>query len=210
MKSIINNAFSAFGYELCRLSENEKNYLPRGTSFNYKEAMVYRALTASGQISIREARFLSDLVRGTPPERPIVEVGALYGFSTIVLCMAKHPSQKLYVVDNFSWNSLGVSPEVHYEATKARLSECINDFGVTLVRNSAAEFYSQYSDNAPALFFCDADHEYESVRADITWAKEIGASIICGDDYAAHHTGVKRAVDEFGGPTELQGELWRL
>jgi hypothetical protein len=63
---------------------------------------------------------------------------------------------------------------------------------------------------APALYFCDADHRYEAVRDDIAWARKVGASIICGDDYEPVHTGVARAVDEAGGPRELQGGLWVL
>ena len=112
--------------------------------------------------------------------------------------------------DNFSWNSLGISSPVHLAATRKRLSECIADYGVEIAEGSAGEFYAAYRGPAPALFFCDADHTYEAVRADIAWAKQVGATIICGDDYAPEHKGVTRAVDEAGGPRELHGGLWLL
>ena len=184
--------------------------MPETVDFNYKEFQIYRALTAQGQLSIEEARFLTELVRASDPNRPIIEVGTLYGFSTLVMCLVKQTDQKLYSIDNFSWNSLGVSSAVHFAATHKRLEECIEQYKVELVATSAKEFYKSYSGPPPALFFCDADHSYDAVKSDIGWAREIGASIICGDDYDPKFTGLRRAVDEFGGPRELRGGLWVL
>lgn len=210
MKNFLRFLLKYAGYEMCRLSDSELRNIPHGVDMNYKEAQIYRALTTSGQISIEEARFLIELVKRSDPSRPIIEVGTLYGFSTLIICLAKNPQQKLYSVDNFSWNSLGISPLVHFYATQKRLQECIENYGVNLIYKAAHEFYASYMDANPALFFCDADHTYEAVKADISWARAVGASIVCGDDYAPEHTGVSRAVDEFGGPRELRGGLWVL
>lgn len=210
MKSVLRSLIGSLGYELCRLSPLEIKDLPGELPMNYKEAQVYRGLTASGQISLVEARFLMQLVGSSDPTRPIIEVGTLYGHSTLVMCLAKPPSQRLLAVDNFSWNSLGISALVHAAATRHRLAECTQDYGVEIVAKPASDFYAGYTGPAPALYFCDADHSYEAVRADIAWAKKLGASIICGDDYAPEHKGVTRAVDEVGGPRELQGGLWVL
>lgn len=210
MKSLLQALIKGMGYEMCRLSPAELADLPRDPPMNYKEAQVYRGLTASGQISLVEARFLMQLVSTSDATRPIVEVGTLYGHSTMVMCLAKAPQQRLYAVDNFSWNSLGIGPAVHQAATRRRLAECIDHYGVQIVPQGAAEFYAGWQGPPPALFFCDADHSYEAVKADIAWAKKVGASIICGDDYAPEHQGVTRAVDEAGGPRELHGGLWLL
>ncbi|RIX45488.1 MAG: hypothetical protein D3M94_11660 [Rhodocyclales bacterium GT-UBC] len=210
MKNLIKRLFNHFGYELCRLSPEEHLSLDDQLRFNYKEAQIYRALTASGQISMEEARYLFELVRESDPSRPIIEVGTLYGASTLVMCLAKHPGQTLYAVDNFSWNSLGISSAIHRAATKKRLEECIQHFGVKLIEQPAARFYAEYDDAPPALYFCDADHSYEAVKQDIAWAKARNSTIICGDDYEPQHTGVVRAVDEVGGPSALHGGLWRL
>jgi hypothetical protein len=210
MKSLLRGLLANMGYELCRLSPVEVKELPQNLPMNFKEAQVFRGLTASGQISLVEARFLMQLVASSDPTRPIIEVGTLYGHSTLVMCLAKPPAQKLLAVDNFSWNSLGISSAVHLAATRQRLAECVKDYGVEIVTKPADAFYASYTGPAPALYFCDADHSYEAVKADIAWARKIGASIICGDDYAPEHIGVTRAVDEVGGPRELHGGLWLL
>lgn len=210
MKTLLRPLIAKLGYEMCRLSPLESKDLPREPVMNYKEAQVYRGLTATGQISLVEARFLMKLVAASDPARPIIEVGTLYGHSTLVMCLAKPPAQRLLAVDNFSWNSLGISPAVHMAATRHRLAECIADHGVEIIAEPAQTFYAAYAGPPPALYFCDADHSYEAVRADIAWARKAGATIICGDDYAPEHTGVTRAVDEAGGPRELHGGLWLL
>lgn len=210
MKTLLKSLLSRTGRELCRLSSSELLELPANLSMNYKEAQVFRALTPSGQVSVEEAQALSKLVKGCDVERPIIEVGMLYGLSTLIICVAKAPRQKMYAVDNFSWNSLGISGAVHEAATRKRLGECVEKYELEIIKSSAQDFYDNYTGPAPALFFCDADHSYEAVKADIAWARKVNASIICGDDYAPRHAGVTRAVDEAGGPRQLLGELWVL
>ena len=83
MKRILRSLLARSGYELCRISDAERQDIPQDRHFNYKEVQAYRALTADGQVSIEEARFLSELVRKSDVRRPIVEVGTLYGFSTL-------------------------------------------------------------------------------------------------------------------------------
>jgi len=180
-------------------------------TFTYKEAQCFRALTSSGQISIAEARFLSELVRSSDPTRPIIEIGTLFGHSTIVMTLAKTLTQQLITVDNFSWNPLGLSPEAHFALVQDRLAELTSTQNVTVLRAEKDDFYRSYDGPPPALFFCDADHSYEATRADILWARSVGASIICGDDYLhAMQKGVRQIVDELGGPKQLVDGLFVL
>lgn len=199
------------GYELCKLSESEFKELPTDVTFNYKEAQCYRALDWMGQLSIGEARFLGELVAGSDPTRPIIEIGTLFGFSTIVLSLFKKQEQRLITVDNFSWNPLGISPEMHFRATSNRLSHLVASHNVTMRRMDKEQFFSTYDGPPPGLFFCDADHSYQATSRDIAWAKSVGASIICGDDYdPIKHPGVTKAVDEHGGPRRLVEGLFLL
>lgn len=211
LKTIVKRALKHRGIEICRLYDSEREDVPQHESFSYREAQWYRALGNLGQLSLVEARALGDLVRTSDPTRPIIEIGTLFGFSTIVITLAKAPTQRLITVDNYSWNPLGLRPEAHYQLTRNRLKEAIAVHGVEQQRVDKDEFYRTYAGPAPALFFCDADHSYEATKADIEWAKSVGATIICGDDYD-HPTqrGTAQAVDELGGPSQLFGGLFVL
>ena len=211
LKSVAKRVLKHYGLEVCRLYESEREELPPDADFNFREAQWYRALGNMGQLSLVEARALGELVRGSDPTRPIIEIGTLFGFSTLVITLFKAPTQRLVTVDNYSWNPLGLRPEAHYQLTHNRLKEAIAVHGVEQMRMGKDEFYKTYSGPAPALFFCDADHSYEATKADIAWARSVGATIVCGDDYD-HPTqrGTAQAVDEFGGPVQLHGGLFVL
>jgi hypothetical protein len=72
------------------------------------------------------------------------------------------------------------------------------------------QFYRTYDGPPPALVPLDAVHTYEETKVDIQWARSVRASIICGHDYSERFRGVVRAVDAFGGPSQLRGSLWAL
>lgn len=211
MKALIKKWLRGQGYELNQLYVGEQKLLPPDMSFSYREAQCYIASSYAGQISIDEARLLSALVRSSDPSRPIIEVGTLFGHSTMVLALAKQRDQPLISVDNYSWNHLGVRPDVHRVITRDRLKQAIASHNVTLLDMSAAEFYASYEGPPPALYFCDADHSYDAVRADLLWARSAGATIICGDDYEPDfHPGLVQAVNELGGVAQLSGGLYVL
>lgn len=211
IKRLIRGALKQQGYELCQLYDEEKREVPSHEKFTYKESQCYRAMGNMGQLSIVESRLLGELVKSSDGNRPIIEIGTLFGFSTTVMTLSKAPAQRLLTVNNYSWNPLGLSPEAHFQTTSNRLKEATAKFGVEIVRMDKDEFYRTYSGPPPALFFCDADHSYEATKADLLWAKSVGASIICGDDYDhAYQLGTKQAVDELGGPRQLAGGLFVL
>ncbi len=209
LKRGIRQAVQHAGYELYRQPADSYGDVPR--RLTYAEAQCCKALANRGQLSINEGRLLGDLVRSTDTTRPIIEIGTLFGFSTIVISLFKQRQQPLITVDNYCWNPLGISPDVHYEITKNRLAEVVANHNARLLRMDKNDFYRTYDGPPPALFFCDADHSYEATKRDITWAQSVGASIICGDDYdLASEPGVKRAVDELGGPRQLADGLFVL
>jgi len=211
MRSFLKTLLQRRGYELASLYPDERNRLPGDLTFSYREALYYIGSSLAGQISLDEAQLLADLVRSSDPSRPIVEVGTLFGHSTMVLAMAKRREQRLFTVDNYFWNPLGVRPQVHRAITRGRLKQAVDEHNVVIKDCSASEFYASYAEPPPALFFCDADHSYEAVHADLTWALQVGATIICGDDYEPkYHPGVVRAVDELGGAERLSGGLYVL
>ena len=211
LKNLLKSTLRRNGYEICRLDDSEKAEVPHYDRFSFREAQCYRAIGNMGQLSIVESRLLGELVRSSDPRRPIIEIGTLFGFSTTVITLFKSPRQPLLTVDNYSWNPLGLSPEAHFAATSNRLSEAVEDHAVQIVKMDKDEFYRSYAGPPPAVFFCDADHSYEATKADILWARSVGADVICGDDYdLPDQRGTAQAVDELGGPKQVAGGLFVL
>lgn len=209
MKAIIRNALRRSNLDFVRFNPEELEFREQYPNLDYKELQIVKTLVAPSQVSLQEARFLGALAREAEPSRPIVEIGTLFGFSTRILALHKDPAQPLVTVDNYSWNPLGLSSEVHFLATRGILAEAIENFGVTQINRDKNLFYAEYNMGPPALFFCDADHSYEATKADLLWAKEAGAGIVCGHDYdPVRHKGVTQAVDELGGPKQLVGTLF--
>lgn len=209
LKSLVKNLLRDRGYEICRLYDSEKAEVPMHERFSYREAQCYRAIGNMGQLSLVESRLLGEIVRDSDSTRPIIEIGTLFGFSTTVITLFKEAVQPLITVDNYSWNPLGLGAEAHFAATSNRLSEAVEKHNVQIIKMDKDEFYRTYSGPPPAVFFCDADHSYEATKADIMWAKSVGASIICGDDYDhPYQRGTAQAVDELGGPKRLAGGLF--
>ena len=127
---------------------------------------------------------------------PIVEVGVLFGYSTLVMIIAKHPRKKLISIDKFRWNPSALTPEMHYDLAKEILKEAIEKCSTQLLKIDKVEFYEKYSGRSPSLVFFDADHSYEGTLEDLLWAKEVKANIIAGHDYSSKHPGVIKAVRE--------------
>lgn len=210
-RRLLKGIIAKSGYELCRLSSAEAEELPKNISLNYKEAQCYRALSKKGQISLREARFLGELVRACDPSRPIIEIGTLFGHSTSVIALFKDQKQELISVDSFVWNPLGISSETHRTITYSCLKEARDEHNTQLIYADKEEFYQKYNGPAPSLFFCDANHSREATFRDIEWARSMSASIICGDDYdLGNPSPVAQAVDEHGGAAKIVGGMFML
>lgn len=203
------------GRELCSYNGHERDEISLLgwdlESMNYKEFQVARALAAGGHVSVDEARFLASLVNLTDPSDPIIEIGTLFGFSTLVLTMNKAKSQKLLTVDKYVWNPMGISPHAHEQATRAVLKDACANHNVEIIRQDKDIFYKNYSGQKPGLFFCDANHDYQPTLDDLTWARTVGAKVICGHDYDPDQfPGVVRAVRELGGPSKVVGSVFVL
>jgi hypothetical protein len=164
-----------------------------------------------GSVQPHEAELLRRLVeRANGFDGPMIEIGALFGMTTVKIARWKAPGKPLITVDNFGWNPLGLTPAEHQELTTAVLG-CLIDTGQVEIRVQAKnEFYEAYSGPPPALVFLDAIHTYEETKRDLDWALTCGARVICGHDYVDEFAGVRQAVDEAGGPHELAGSLWAL
>lgn len=164
-----------------------------------------------GSVQPDEADFLRQLVgQANDLDGPIIEVGVLFGMTTIRLAQWKRPGKPLLAVDNFAWNPLELTPNEHLELTRGVLGYLLAIGEVAIVQQGKNEFYETYSGPPPALVFLDAIHTYEETKLDIEWALRAGAQLISGHDYSPDFPGVVQAVEECGGLQGKGGTVWCL
>ena len=211
------------------LNKNRTNYLKKERRFrslikafcpllpalisNYRSRLTERIILeiSYGEITLDESIFLGKLIRKIQHSGPIIEIGTLFGRSTLIITANKTQEKELITVDNYSWNPLGLSPKMHFRITNNVLSEAGKKFNIKILKQDKNDFYSTYNGNSPSLVFLDAIHNYAETKTDILWAKRVNAHIICGHDYDEQlHPAVVKAVHEFGGPRKLYGSIWVL
>ena len=88
VKKHIQKILRSRGMELVKYSTKHREKLLDLPSLSYRELVISDAmLLHAGEISLEEARFLSELVKSVQSNGPIVEIGTLFGKSTFVLLL---------------------------------------------------------------------------------------------------------------------------
>ena len=140
---------------------------------------------------------------------PIVELGTMFGHTTLLIASLKESFRKLITVDDFSWNPFCLPSDVHRTFTWRTLRHAMQDANVTLFDGTTTQFFATHSDIRPSLVFIDASHEYDDVCADIDGAIACGAKVIAGHDFCDEHLGVQLAVRErFGDAITVVENMW--
>jgi predicted O-methyltransferase YrrM len=129
------------------------------------------------------------------------EVGVAYGGHACDI-LTKTKVETLYCIDPYAAEfhphlaQAGVL-ELYFLRVKTRMS----DFGnrVYILRDYSLSAANRFQDNELDFVFIDADHTYESTKADIVaWYQKVRVGgILGGDDYATQWPGVPQAVNEF-------------
>lgn len=143
---------------------------------------IYTSLTTD------EAKALRQLAQ----DRNVLEVGAAYGYSTVL--MAEVAESVTSIDPHDALNSLAT---LNRNLIDAKVDDRVD------VR------VGRFADIAPTLFarhfglvFIDGDHSYEAVKHDLEWARRLvkpyGAVIAMHDYGEESCQGVKRALDEWG------------
>jgi hypothetical protein len=167
-------------------------------------------LSLWGSVTSEDERGLAEAVkRAAAYPGPIVEVGALFGWTTQLLASLKEPEKELIAIDNFCWNPFSLSPADQQAIAERTLRYPIDHCRTRIVVGSTQDFYRTYSGPPPSMVFIDADHSYKAVCDDIAWARSLGVPVITGHDYNRDHMAVKKAVDDcFPHGVETTGSVW--
>lgn len=140
---------------------------------------------------------------------PIVEIGTLFGLTTLLFADLKEPERDLITVDNFSWNPFNLTEENHLIFTQRILRHSTQYQNTTIYNGDAEKFYQDYNRDIPCMVFIDASHKYELVKKDIAWALSQNIPVISGHDYNPATPGVMQAVDELiGSKIHVEDKVW--
>jgi predicted O-methyltransferase YrrM len=152
----------------------------------YGPVNIARAEQIEGWMGHDELIWLATQAR---TRKVIVEVGSHAGKST--RAFADNTDGVVYAVDR--WDDSSVLMQF-YE----NLGDHIATGKVRPVRMSSAEGARALRSVKPDMVFIDADHEYESIKADIlSWRPLlVDDGLLCGHDYSADFPGVIQAVNE--------------
>jgi len=163
-----------------------------------------RALETEGWLTEVEAQYLASIAYRyylAPFTANIVEVGSWKGRSTCAL--ASNVSVRVWAVDTWK-GSAEHQPELSKHHPLWLYGEFLKNVeGLPVIPlmlpSLVAAKWLERAGIQPDIVFIDANHDYESVKADIlAWQPLLApAGILCGHDYdPPHWMGVKQAVDE--------------
>jgi len=164
-----------------------------------------------GFFSLHDIQQYRWLVSRVPNGSTLVELGVWLGRSLCsVADLVNEKGLKVIAVDTFAKaGAWGMEP----------LTAPQQDVFMANMRRFGLEprCIKARSDEAAALVsgkvgmvFIDADHAYESVKADIAaWHPKV-TKYLAGHDYAMTQFGVKRAVDELFPEALVRGQIWSV
>jgi len=154
------------------------------------------------------------IVESVPEGGHIVEVGAWKGASKSYLAVeAQHKKLRIDVVDAWSGS------DEHKDMSDIKENSLFGTFIDNLrpvinlinpIRTDSVSASKMYADESLDAVFIDADHRYESVKADIlAWMPKVkNGGILAGHDYILEHSGVIRAVDKLVEAPEIIRDCW--
>lgn len=139
----------------------------------------------------------------------MAEVGCYVGESTLRFLM-RPEIDRVCCVD--IWNQDYYLTQYHYDENELCLIERMFDFWIDFYKDKVAkvkkysvEAAKDFDDKTFDMVYIDADHTYESVKADIlAWLPKVkvGKGILCGHDYIGYR-GVYDAVNELLGKPKV-------
>lgn len=146
----------------------------------------------------------------------VAEVGCLLGKSVCYLGEAiKRSKKKVMIIAVDSWPEIYVNEggRTFFEpfttfCSVIRMAELANM--VQPIRGDSAKSSALYKTGQFRFVFIDADHHYDSVKADIKawYPKVMAGGVIAGHDYSGTYPGVVQAVNEEFKQIKLIGQSW--
>jgi predicted O-methyltransferase YrrM len=181
----------------------------------------YRCIPGWGEIG----PYYQSVAESMPEDATLVEIGVWQGRSSIYMAEALKEigkPAKFYLVDSFDGGKLLADIAATLEKPLLSiLRDHIAAAGVVdqitaIIDKSSINASQQFADQSIDFAFIDADHDYASVRQDLTawWPKIKPGGILAGHDYGTCWEGVTHAVNEFVLRScldfQLTTEVWQV
>lgn len=174
----------------------------------YNRFLFDRTNSFWGSLTDSDESAVAEIVRRSSRYTgPIVELGTMFGHTTLLMATHKEKHRKLITVDNYSWNAFCLPPDDHRKFTRRTLRHAVRCANVDVFDGTSAQFFESL-DETPSLVFIDAGHKYFDIATDIDFAIASGCSLIAGHDYCDQHSGVVHAVNERFATIEVIGNVW--
>ena len=146
--------------------------------------------------------FYAAVAAACPQKVRTVEVGVFKGQSLaylVVEAINNGKEVRAYGVDRFTvFKASGRTHDDFYRDAAGHLASLTDEGHVHLIRKASVEAAPMFGTRAADFVFLDADHDYDSVKADLEAWEPVCRGLIAGHDY--NQGGVMRAVrDHFGG-----------
>jgi predicted O-methyltransferase YrrM len=167
---------------------------------------ITRAQSIIGWMSDRELMWLASLAQ---KYQYIVEFGSFHGRSTRALADNLRADGKLWAVDTWNGEKIGMVNTYSMPLFKRNLKDHIDSGKVIPCRQFSYLFKPPHLVD---VVFIDSDHHKEYVERDIKNAISIlkSSGMLCGHDYGgdAGWPDVKEVVDEKFGKVGVEDTIW--
>lgn len=184
---------------------------------NFHEYLMGRKVTTWQETMDKNSHGLDGWMEDTELEKlkelageseSIAEIGSWKGRSTRTLL--ESCKGDVYAVDHWkgSQSDLSVLVAENNDVYAEFLKNVGHYPNLHILKGESTEMVNKFNGNKVDMVFIDADHSYESCKADIeAWLPKC-RKIICGHDYTSMFPGVIQAVDEKFGKPNISGTLW--
>lgn len=140
-----------------------------------------------------EKNALEKLAKEVKPGGHILEIGALYGGTTVILAKSS-PQSRITSIDEFSW-----TPEGYPTPSKEKMLADLKAEGVFNVDviDQASEIVAPQWDKDVDLLFVDGGHSYQYIYGDLMNFAAYAQVVACHDYGNPLWESVTQAIDDF-------------